>query len=163
MRVGTVFKDWLDGHSQCHLHHAVGDGGYPQGALLIRYRSPLAGLPSGNSMSATLPFRAARFGDPDPFDGLELVGVFVDVLLHGEQPSLAVFFKTSYRDAVHAAGPCVGQHFFPSQLKGSFCADFIYQDSTTCFLATLFGGPLCIGFLAVAPQVLFRLFIPHRF
>ena len=60
MRVDTVFKDRLDDHSQCRLHHAVGDGGYPQGSLLIRYRSPLAALPSGNSMPAALPFLRSR-------------------------------------------------------------------------------------------------------
>ena len=83
------------------MHYAVGDRRYPQGSL----------------------FRAARFGDPYPFDWLGLVGASFQMLIHGEQPTLAVFPEASYRDAVHAADPCVGLHLFPSELKGSFCAD----------------------------------------
>ena len=53
-------------------------------------------------------FAAARFRDPDPFDGLGLIRLLCELLLKGEQPRLAVFGKVVDRDVIHAAGPCVG-------------------------------------------------------
>ena len=101
----TVFENGLYDHSHRCLHHAVGDCRDAQRPL----------------------FRAARFFDPHPFDWFGLIGVSLQLLFHGEQPTLAVFAETIYRDAVHAAGPCVELHFFPSQFKGSFRPDFVDQ------------------------------------
>lgn len=91
----AVFEDWLDGHSHRCLHHAVGDRRNTQRSLL----------------------RAARLFNPHPFDRLGLIGALLQLLIHGEQPALAVYCEAPYRDAVHAACPCVDPHLFPSQFK----------------------------------------------
>jgi hypothetical protein len=49
------------------------------------------------------------------------------MLIHGEQPALAVFPEAIHRDAIHAACPCVGLHFFPSELKHVRPGDFVDQ------------------------------------
>ena len=56
VRVKTAFKDRRDGHPQCRPHHAVPDRGDAQRSLLIRYRSPLTGLPAGQSVSACVSY-----------------------------------------------------------------------------------------------------------
>ena len=99
-------KDRPDDHLQRGLHDPVAHRRYPERALLGR---------------------VARLGDPDPSHRLGLVGPLLQVLLHVEQTVLAVFFEAFYRDAVHAAGPCVFPHLFPGQHKRPVLVDLVYQ------------------------------------
>ena len=64
-------EDRFDDHPQCSLHHTVAHGRNAQWPLL----------------------RASGLRDHDPFHRLGLVGTFDEVLLHGEQPTLAVFAR----------------------------------------------------------------------
>ena len=139
-------KDWLDDHPRRGLHDAVRDRRYAQRSLLA----------------------AAQFWDHDPFDRPGLVGASLEVLLHGEQPFLAVFSEVSYRDAVHAAGPCIRLHRFPGQLKGSVGKDFVDEtephlsfDSRFESQEHLLAPDAALG-LVTLPQGFFSLLIRRR-
>ena len=83
--------------------HAVEDRGYPQRPL----------------------FHAARVIDPHPFYWIGLIVASLELLFNGGQPNLAVFVEALYRDAIHAARPCVGLHLFPCQPKCLFRPNLI--------------------------------------
>src|SRR5215213_1180361 len=93
---------------------------YPRMSMSTTWTWPLLSNSSTRRSASWLRY-------PDPFHWLGLVDASFDLLIDGEQPRLAVFAEAFHRDAVHAAGPCVGPHLCPSQRKHVQPADFIDQ------------------------------------
>lgn len=98
-------EDGFDHHPHRLLHHAVCNPRYSQRPL----------------------FGTSRLRDHDPYDRLGLIGASCDVLLHGEQPIVAVFVEVPYRHAVRAADPGVGLHFFRCQSECPVCLYLVDQ------------------------------------
>jgi hypothetical protein len=64
--------------------------------------------------------------------------VHIQSLLHGEQPTLALFAKPPYRYAIDSGSPVLDSHFLPCQSKGSFRPHFVDQaEPLVCFQPSL--------------------------